>query len=355
MSLPYLQNNWGLSNGLQTMNASAGGSVGGWVELGRTTLGSANATISVTGLSNKRYYMAVVNGLGASVPINPYWRCNTDSGSNYATRNSENGGADGTTTSTTSARLYGVGSATHWFGNSYFSNLSGNEKLIQGHTVCGLGTSSGTAPVRGENTAKWANTSSSISSIQCYTGTADTFDTGSELVILGWDPADTHTTNFWEEIATDTGDGSSTDITCTFTAKKYLWIQAYIEGSSSIAQSFRLGSSSTPDSGSNYAYRYSRNGGADSTAGSQTSMLGAWNEATNRQLWNFFIINNASNEKLILAHQVVTGTAGAGTAPDRSEWACKWVNTSNQADVFEINRASGNWSTASVVKVWGSD
>jgi hypothetical protein len=31
---------------------------------------------------------------------------------------------------------------------------------------------------------------------------AGTFNTGSQkLVVLGWDPADTHTSNFWEELA----------------------------------------------------------------------------------------------------------------------------------------------------------
>jgi hypothetical protein len=34
-----------------------GGGVGGWVELGRTTLGSAGDSISVASLPDKRYYM----------------------------------------------------------------------------------------------------------------------------------------------------------------------------------------------------------------------------------------------------------------------------------------------------------
>jgi hypothetical protein len=43
MSLPFMQPYMGLGNSLQTAQASAGGGggIGGWVELGRTTLGSA--------------------------------------------------------------------------------------------------------------------------------------------------------------------------------------------------------------------------------------------------------------------------------------------------------------------------
>ena len=37
------------------------GAVGGWVELGRTTLGSAADTISVASLADKRYLMILRN------------------------------------------------------------------------------------------------------------------------------------------------------------------------------------------------------------------------------------------------------------------------------------------------------
>ena len=61
MSLPYLQPYLGLSNGLNTLHGGAAGGVGGWVELGRTTLGGTGSSIDVSSLSDKRYYMVLTN------------------------------------------------------------------------------------------------------------------------------------------------------------------------------------------------------------------------------------------------------------------------------------------------------
>jgi hypothetical protein len=52
------------------------------------------------------------------------------------------------------------------------------------------------------NVGKWANTSNPIDdSLNFKRSIKWRFCTGSEVVVLGWDPADTHTSNFWEELA----------------------------------------------------------------------------------------------------------------------------------------------------------
>jgi len=118
----------------------------------------------------------------------------------------------------------------------------------------------------------------------------------------------------------------------------------------------RLGSSSTPDTGSNYSLRSNFSGGTDSTEINVASLVGdGFNDGTLPTLWNIFIVNNASNEKLCIMHRMQQGGAGAGNAPARSEHVSKWTNTSNQADIFEIKLASGNYTTTSIVKVWGSN
>jgi hypothetical protein len=58
---PYM----GLGNSLQTAQGGAAGGVGGWVELGRTTLGSAGDTITVSSLADKRYYMVLMMQQGS--------------------------------------------------------------------------------------------------------------------------------------------------------------------------------------------------------------------------------------------------------------------------------------------------
>ena len=48
-------------------------------------------------------------------------------------------------------------------------------------------------------------------------------------------------------------------------------------------------------------------------------------------------------------------TAGATTAPSRFESANKWANTSAQITQIDVNSTSGNFTTATRLRVWGSD
>ena len=68
-------------------------SVGGWVELARTTLGSAGDTISVASLPDKRYYMIISSKLVSGNATHQFI-LNNDTGSNYAIRYSGDGGAE---------------------------------------------------------------------------------------------------------------------------------------------------------------------------------------------------------------------------------------------------------------------
>ena len=68
------------------------GSVGGWVEVGRTTLGSSSSTITVSSLANKRYYMALLHNSGQTGSNDGLLRVgngSVDTGSNYSRRISD--------------------------------------------------------------------------------------------------------------------------------------------------------------------------------------------------------------------------------------------------------------------------
>jgi len=196
------------------------GGVGGWVELGRTTLGSAATTIEVSSLADKRYYMVLANTLQNGVH-DLKARINSDTGSNYAYREQIQGAPDTTNTSKTFYNLTGDANSTDSFYVAYAGNLSSQEKLVIGHFANVRVAGAGTPPHRTELVAKHVQTSNPIDAFSVFdTVGSNKLATGSEVVVLGWDPADTHTTNFWEELGTDSGDGSSTDITVTFTAKK---------------------------------------------------------------------------------------------------------------------------------------
>jgi len=352
MSFPFVQPYAGLSNSLQTAQAT-GGTVGGWVELGRTTLGGTGDTVSVGSLSDKRYYMV----LGDIIPSgNVYTRTwlNGDTGTNYATRYSGSGAADATITSTNDTVTNKSTDTTPYFTVQYFSNLPSKEKLWINHSVEQQTAGAATAPERMESVNKWDNTSNAISTIQQTNEAAGDLASGTELVVLGWDPADEHTSNFWEELASvDLSGGSADQISSgTLSAKKYIWMQLYIEptGAANINMTFNN------DTSTNYAKRNSNDGGSDGTTTSASSLSMQTTATSAPSFHNLFMINNASNEKLIIHHAVAQNTAGASTAPQRKEQAMKWTNTSNQITEIDIdNTDTGSYDTKTILKVWGSD
>jgi len=356
LSLPYLQPYFGLSNSLQTAQAAAGGAgaVGGWVELGRTTLGSAGDLVSVASLPDKRYYMILGDYL-PSGNFNGKYRFNNDSGSNYARRNSGNGASDSTAVSQTEFQTDTIAGNNYvQFDIGYVSNLASKEKLIQMHTIKHDGDGASISIKRIESVGKWSNTSDAISRIDCVNTSAGSFASGSECVVLGWDPADTHTTNFWEELASvELGSAGDLLDSGTFTAKKYLWVQCYIKNSGAAQVSFTYNN----DSASNYSYRFSNNGASDTTNVNFTRFVPINDVTTGHgQFVNMFIVNNSANEKLTIAHGVGTDTPGAGTDPQRRETISKWANTSSQITRIQSdNTQAGDYDTGSIIKVWGSD
>jgi hypothetical protein len=176
------------------------------------------------------------------------------------------------------------------------------------------------------------------------------YDTGSEMVVLGWDPADTHTTNFWEELYTDSGTSLDSGV-AGIAAKKYLWIQTYIGTPTAGANhSFVFNG----DTGSNYSVRYNIDGGSEGVDVSRADALVPHQGGASETgiFANTFIINNSANEKLIISHEVVEKTAGAGNAPSRYEHVAKWANTSAQITDIAL---SGTYGATSEMRVWGSD
>jgi hypothetical protein len=327
----------------------AGGAIGGWTELGRTTLGTSGSTIDVTSIPDKRYYMVLRNILTAGADVREQF--NSDTGSNYTRRYSANGGTDVTSVNDT---LIGLNySAGDKLIVDYISNLSSKEKLVLSFSSEEGTAGSGNAPNRMEVVGKWANTSDPISEISTVLS-GSSYDIGSEVVVLGWDDLDTHTSNFWEELASvELGSASDTLDTGTILAKKYLWIQTFIKAvGGTVEPDMRFNN----DSGGNYADRYSINGGSDGTGTSITSARGSG--VPYSVFFNDFIINNALNEKLVIRQVNYPPASGVGTAPSRRETVAKWANTSDSITSIKWVDNSGGaaqMDTGSIIKVWGSD
>ena len=327
---------------------------GGWVELGRTTLGSAGDTISVSSLPDKKYYMILKNVFGSGLCTDRF-TFNSDTGSNYAWRKSANGASDSTAVNQVRQITHTNADLDNAFFVGYVSNLANKEKLHINHATIATTTGASTAPIRDETVSKWSNTSDAISTMTMTNDQSGDYNTGSEMIVLGWDPADTHTTNFWEELASvdlSGGDASSLS-TSTITAKKYLWVQFFVEvGTTNDDVYVRFNS----DTGSNYSWRRSIDGGSDSTNTSNTSIDPEGSLQTSQPMFaNMFIINNSGNEKLVIGNTTRSNTAGAGNAPTRREWAAKWANTSNAITEVSLTAQSGNLKSKTIMKVWGSD
>jgi hypothetical protein len=325
---------------------------GGWKEVGRTTLGSAGDTISVSSLADKRYYMFLNDLTATGGTIAATLRLNNDSGTNYARRRSINGGSDNAYPNDTIMTLNGNTDTNPRFDVGYLANLSSKEKLNITHGVYQNSSGAGTAPTRTEIVNKWENTSDAINRVDVINTGAGDFNTNSEVVVLGWDPDDTHTDNFWEELASGTGSGSSIN-TGIFTTKKYLHVQIYSAGA---ASSTTIGTQFNSDTGTNYAERRSSNGGSDASGGGGSVFSVDGNNGTVPMFYNLFIINNASNEKLCIGHSVTQNTAGSGTAPTRSETVAKWANTSSQITSIQWKpNSSTTLNSGFLYKVWGSN
>ena len=329
-------------------------SVGGWKELGRTTLGSGNSVVNVGSLANKRYLMFLSNDMRSIGNTDGKIRLNSDTGSNYSTRGSSNGSADATGVNQTGG-FYSIDTgADENFTVGYCANYATKEKLLQYWRVNKNSAGAGYAPYRREFITKHAQTSNPVTDLQIFTGGSDTYNTGSELVVLGWDPADTHTNNFWTELSNVTlGADGDTLSSGTITAKKYLWGQAFIRT--------KTGTTTTDirfngDTGSNYSKRKSFAGGAEELSNSENRINVGGIDSDNPSFINFFIINNSANEKLVMFHSVFSTPTGAGTAPYRIEGVGKWANTSNQiTEINFVNTGAGDYELGSKLIIWGSN
>jgi hypothetical protein len=352
LSLQFIQPYMGLGNSLQTAQAT-GGAVGGWVELGRTTLGSSGDSIDVTSLDDKRYYWVLSDLQQVTGDIGAYLRNNGDTGNNYANRASANGGSDQTFTTTSPFAYLGASGSTGYghnlFMSTYVSNLATKEKLYLSNYVGRNTAGAGTAPSRGECTIKHAQTTNPISQFNMDNVSAGSYNTGSEMVVLGWDPADTHTTNFWEELASGDVSSVTNASTGTISAKKYLWIQCWMSPSSSAKLAMQFNN----DTGANYCRRLNTNN-SESTGTSDTQANISATKSV-PYFYNGFMVNNSANEKLLLGVATSQNTAGAGNAPDRQSNVNKWTNTSAQITEIDFFQHGGGTMNRCIFKVWGSD
>lgn len=331
------------------------GRLGSWVELSRTKLEVAGDTVDVANLPNKRYYMILIDTPSASsLGTNlRFGAGSVDTATNYASRRSDNG-IEATSSSLNRIILQAnIGSAQKRFGVFTIANLSANEKLLVGHDMRTI-DGDGSAPSRLENIGKWTNIASPLDVIQYLNTNSGSFAIGTEMVVLGWTPNDSSTTeeNFWQPLGEQVLSGDADIMEVIISPRKYLWFQFFVINNGAANSFLRFNNDGT----TNYSSRFSFNGAADVVNTNDTDIPTTSTQGTVTKFCNGFIMNQQSREKMVILHTIDNLSNGAGTAPSRLEVAGKWVNVvSAIANISINNLGAGSFAANSFLRVWGHD
>lgn len=156
-----------------------------WKEIGRHTLGSAADTLTVDNLPSYRFLMIKTVMLATGGTVNPSLRFNNDSGSNYAGRYSDDGAADITSVSQSSALFRAGTVSVPQHGLGWLTNLASSEKILRFECTEQATAGAANAPGRLEGVQKWVNTSVVISRVDLVNSSTGDFATGSELIVYG--------------------------------------------------------------------------------------------------------------------------------------------------------------------------
>ena len=325
--------------------------------LKRASLSSAGDTITTSTFTAKDNMQILTFGLAsgnieASLQVG---NGSIDTGSNYSVRWQVNG-TNGTGTGKTSIDTNHTAS-----GNEFITydivNVANKEKLVIAELVDSNSAGVNNAPNRVEHVGKWTNTSAQINIVQAKNVGSGSFDTGSEIVVLGCDNDEADTgSNFWQELASGTASGGSLT-SGTFTAKKYLMVVTTLNASTNSACSYQF----NDDTGANYNTRYNEDGGTDGTWKLTGALPIGRAQGSNSPSYQVsYIVNKSDQEKLTISEDVSNkaGT-GSGNAPQRQETVGKWANTSAQITKINIVDSQGisntPWLAGSTIKVYGAD
>jgi len=156
-----------------------------WEEIGRTTLGSAGDTISVT-VPVRKYLTIIVNLVPVGV-IAPWVRFNADAANNYAFRYSVSYAASVDVVSTDGISIDPSSTGTKTMATVNVENILFTEKLVSGQAVNPGSAGAANIGAAIDIFGKWANNTNYITSVSIVNKGAGDFGIGSEVVVLGHD------------------------------------------------------------------------------------------------------------------------------------------------------------------------
>jgi len=152
------------------------------------TLTTAGTNMNVSDLNGSKFNLVLSHTKRATgTPYTTLYLNNDNSNNSYSSRQSENGGNDGTAIDRNTVLYDMGGDDADKFEVTYIFGISSKEKLAIGFGI-NAGPSAGASgiPERGEFAWKWENTSDTITRVDNQSGDGN-YDTGSNLTVLGSD------------------------------------------------------------------------------------------------------------------------------------------------------------------------
>ena len=154
----------------------------------------------------------------------------------------------------------------------------------------------------------------------------------------------------WNELGSTTLSVAGDTITVSgFTEKKFNEYLTF-----AIDNGGGVGTTLTLDGvgGTSYALRYNENG-TEGTRLNDSAWVLRFNAADQFDIG--YIANIAGEEKLMIGWHAAQNVAGAGTAPNRSRFAGKFVQTAQFTEITNTNDQGGDFDTDSNLTVFGTD
>jgi hypothetical protein len=155
-------------------------------ELGRTVLGANATSITVSGLTARKYLRITVKIFFVATSVNPAMQLNGDTGGNYSWRRYRDALAESTSASDTAGQLGYLAGEDEYFVVDVINN-SANEKIYISKGVGNNGNGAANVPNRIDVVGKWANTTSQITSVKILDLNGNNFGIGSEVIVSGHD------------------------------------------------------------------------------------------------------------------------------------------------------------------------
>lgn len=190
-------------------------------------------------------------------------------------------------------------------------------------------------------------------------GGVTSLTSSNSAIVLNASSGDILITPKYELLCRNTGSGVTT-ISCSNLADRdYLYVTVETSIGGAGGSTMNIAVRFNGDSSAIYGWRRSLNGGADTTNSAQTSCaipLGATAiDPADRLIYDMSIYNkNSAQQKTLFGMSSVDNTGGG--APDRTEFACNWRNTSAVISSVDILRVSGTATFGEItVTVWGYD